>query len=136
MGLDATPPTSPLLDNTPGPNGTPFDSTLPSIRLVQQWIRQQQPVVTVLHQGLRLQGQLLWQDPMVLALQLHQDQEPVLVQRQSIALIHLAAVSLEKMAQGKPTAGGATPPVGAAGRQRPARDDHGAVFARASSGQS
>ena len=73
----------------------PFDSTLPSIRLVQQWIRRQQVLVMVLHQGQRLEGQLLWQDPMALALQLHEGQEPMLVQRQSIALIHPAAVSLE-----------------------------------------
>ena len=85
-----------MLDHAPSPNGATFDTTLPSIRLAQQWIRQQRPVVVVLHQGLRLQGQLLWQDPMALALQLHEDQEPVLVQRQSIALIHAAAVSLEK----------------------------------------
>ena len=32
---------------------------------------------------------------MALALRLHEDQEPVLVQRPSIALIHLAEVSLE-----------------------------------------
>lgn len=73
----------------------PFDPTLPSTRLVQQWIRRQQPLVVVLHQGRRLEGRLLWQDPMVLALQLRDGQDPVLVQRQSIALIHPAAVSLE-----------------------------------------
>lgn len=84
-----------MLDNTPGPNPVPFDPTLPSIRLVQQWIRRQQTLVMVLHQGQRLQGQLLWQDPMAMALQLHEGQEVVLVQRQSIALIHPAAVNLE-----------------------------------------
>ena len=89
------PPLPPLPDNTPGPNEVPFDPTLPSIRLVQQWIRRQQTLVVVLHQGQRLQGQLLWQDPMVLALQLHEGQEPVLVQRRSVALIHPAEVSPE-----------------------------------------
>ena len=84
-----------MLDNTPEPNPVPFDSTLPSIRLVQQWIRRQQTLVMVLHRGQRLQGQLLWQDPMALALQLHEGQEPVLVQRRSVALIHPAAVRLE-----------------------------------------
>lgn len=69
--------------------------TLPSIRLVQQWIRHQQPMVLVLHQGLRLQGRLLWQDPTVLALQLQDGQEPVLVQRQSIALLHPLGVIVE-----------------------------------------
>ena len=92
MGLTPTPP---LLDNTPAPNAAPFDSTLPSIRLVQQWIRRQQVLVMMLHQGQCLEGRLLWQDPVVLAIQLHDDQEPVLVQRQSIALMHPAAVSLE-----------------------------------------
>ena len=86
-----------MLDHAPGPSGATFDPTLPSIRLVQQWIRQQRPVVMVLHQGLRLQGQLLWQDPMALALRLHDDQEPVLVQRRSIALIHPEAVNLERI---------------------------------------
>ncbi|MXW41470.1 MAG: hypothetical protein F4Z75_10110 [Synechococcus sp. SB0668_bin_15] len=73
----------------------PFDSTLPNIRLVQQWIRRQQVLVVVLHQGRRLEGRLLWQDPMALALQLHEDQEPVLVPRQSIALMHPAPLSPE-----------------------------------------
>ena len=84
-----------MLDTIPGPNEVPFDPTLPSIRLVQQWIRRQQTLVMVLHQGQRLQGQLLWQDPIALALQLHEGQDLVLVQRQSIALIYPAAVSLE-----------------------------------------
>ncbi|KKZ11167.1 MAG: hypothetical protein TH68_09180 [Candidatus Synechococcus spongiarum 142] len=65
------------------------------MRLVQQWIRRQQVLVMMLHQGQRLEGRLLWQDPMALAIQLHDGQEPVLVQRQSIALMHPAAVSLE-----------------------------------------
>ena len=88
-------PAPPLLDNTSESNVVPFDPTLPSIRLVQQWIRRQQALVMVLHQGQRLQGQLLWQDPMALALRLHEGEEPVLVQRPSIALIHPAEVSLE-----------------------------------------
>ena len=65
-------PAPPLLDNTSESNVVPFDPTLPSIRLVQQWIRRQEALVVVLHQGQRLQGQLLWQDPMALALQLHE----------------------------------------------------------------
>ena len=73
-----------------------FDLTLPSVRLLQQWIRRQRAVVMVLHQGQRLEGRLLWQDPMMLALQLPDNQEPVLVQRQSVALIHPAAVRLEQ----------------------------------------
>ena len=95
MGLTRPPATPQLLDNTPGPNTASFDLTLPSIRLVQQWIRRQQPLVMVLHQGQRLQGQLLWQDPMAMALQLREGQEPVLIQRWSVALIHPATVSLE-----------------------------------------
>lgn len=94
-GLTLPPATPPLLDTTRDPNLAPFDPTLPSIRLVQQWIRRQQALVLVLHQGQRLEGLLLWQDPMVLALQLHEGQEPVLVQRWSIALIHPAEVGLE-----------------------------------------
>ncbi|MDE0646518.1 MAG: hypothetical protein OXI08_00290 [Cyanobacteria bacterium MAG IRC4_bin_6] len=85
----------PLLDNTPGPAMAPFDLTLPSTRLVQRWIRRQQPLVVVLHQGRRLEGRLLWQDPTALALQLRDGQDPVLVQRQSIALIHPAVASSE-----------------------------------------
>lgn len=95
MGPDPHCSNTPLLDNTPGANMAPFDSTLPSIRLVQQWIRRQQVLVVVLHQGRRLEGRLLWQDPMALAFQLHEDQEPVLVPRQSIALMHPAALSPE-----------------------------------------
>lgn len=93
MELDTSSP--PLLDNTPDPNLASFDPTLPSIRLVQQWIRRQQALVMVLHQGMRLEGRLLWQDPTAMALQLHDAQEPVLVQRRSIAFIHPAAVSPE-----------------------------------------
>ena len=87
-----------MSDQAPGSNLAPFDPTLPSIRLVQQWIRRQQNLVVVLHQGRHLRGRLLWQDPMMLALQLHEGQEPVLMQRQSIALIHPAEVSPETMA--------------------------------------
>ena len=95
MGLIPIPATPPLLDEIPGANVAPFDLTLPGIRLVQQWIRHQRAVVMVLHQGMRLEGRLLWKDPMALALQLRDGEDPVLVQRRSVALIHPAEVSLE-----------------------------------------
>lgn len=126
----------PLLDNTPGDAMAPFDPTLPSTRLVQQWIRRQRPLVVMLHQGRCLEGRLLWQDPVALALQLHDGLEPVLVQRRSVALIHPAAVSLETATRRKPTTGGAMPSVEAASRQRRGPDDHGGVSVGASSGQS
>jgi len=129
-------PPPPLLDNTATTAMAPFDPTLPSTRLVQQWIRRQQPLVVVLHQGCCLEGRLLWQDPVALALQLRDGLEPVLVQRRSVALIHPAAVSLETATGRKPTVGGATPSVEAASRQRRGPDDHGGVSVGASSGQS
>ncbi len=95
MGPIPVPPTSPLFDDANGPNEATFDTTLPSSRLLQQWIRRQQAVVVVLHQGLRLDGRLLWQDSTALALQLRDGQDPVLVQRRSLALIHPVEVSLE-----------------------------------------
>jgi len=67
-------PPPPLLDNTATTAMAPFDPTLPSTRLVQQWIRRQQPLVVVLHQGCCLEGRLLWQDPVALALQLRDGQ--------------------------------------------------------------
>ncbi len=94
-GANPVPPTSPLFDDATGPNGAAFDTTLPSSRLVQQWIRRQRAVVVVLHQGLRLHGRLLWQDSTALALQLRDGQDPVLVQRRGLALIHPVEVSLE-----------------------------------------
>ena len=69
----------------------PLNLTLPSVRLAQQWIRQQQPIVLVLHHGLQLHGRLLWQDSAVLALQQHGNEEPVLVQRLAVSLIHAAS---------------------------------------------
>ena len=72
----------------------PLDLSLPSVRLAQQWIRRQQPVVLLLSCGLQLHGRLLWQDPAVLALQQHGSEELVLVQRLAVSLMHTATTTL------------------------------------------
>lgn len=72
----------------------PLNLSLPSVRLAQQWIRGQQPVVLVLSCGLQLQGRLIWQDSAVLALQQHGSEEPVLVQRLAVSLMHAATTTV------------------------------------------
>ena len=53
-----------------------LDTSLPGVRLLQQWIRQRRTISIQLASGLELQGRLLWQDSEFLALLLAGAERP------------------------------------------------------------
>ena len=64
-----------------------FDPSLPSIRLLQTWIRERKILSLELNDGRRLIGVLIWQDQHCLALQLTDSDEPVLISRTAMQLV-------------------------------------------------
>ena len=64
-----------------------LDTTLPGVRLLQQWIRQRRQLRISMANGRELQGRLLWQDPEFLALLPPNRQRPDLLVRARIELI-------------------------------------------------
>ena len=62
----------------------PFDPSLPSIRLLQTWIREQRILSMDLLEGHRLIGVLIWQDQHYLALQPSDSEDPVMISRQAM----------------------------------------------------
>ena len=61
-----------------------FDTSLPGVRLLQQWIRQRRPLRLHLASGRGLEGRLIWQDPEFLALLPPQAERPHLVARRRL----------------------------------------------------
>ncbi len=64
-----------------------FDPSLPSIRLLQTWIRERKVLSLELTDGRRLIGVLIWQDQHCLALQPSDSDEPVLISRAGMLLV-------------------------------------------------
>ena len=64
-----------------------FDPSLPGIRLIQSWIREQRVLGIELNDGSRLDGRLVWQDPQYFALQREDNDDPVLINRQAVITI-------------------------------------------------
>jgi host factor-I protein len=64
-----------------------FDPSLPSIRLLQTWIREQKILSLELSDGRRLIGVLIWQDQYCLALQPSDSDDPVLISRAAMLLV-------------------------------------------------
>ena len=64
-----------------------FDPSLPSIRLLQAWIRDRRILSLELIDGRCLIGVLIWQDQHYLALQPTDSEDPALVSRQAMLLI-------------------------------------------------
>ena len=64
-----------------------FDPSLPSIRLLQTWIRERKVLSLELNDGRRLIGVLIWQDQHCLALQPTDSDEPVLISRTAMQLV-------------------------------------------------
>ena len=64
-----------------------FDPSLPGIRLIQSWIREQRVLGIELNDGGRLDGRLVWQDPQYFALQREDNDDPVLINRQAVITI-------------------------------------------------
>lgn len=64
-----------------------LDTSLPGVRLLQQWIRQRRQLQILLSGGRELQGRLLWQDPEFLALLAPGRERPDLLSRAHVQLI-------------------------------------------------
>ena len=64
-----------------------LDTTLPGVRLLQQWIRQRRQLQILLAGGRELQGRLLWQDTEFLALLSTGRDRPDLLGRSRVELI-------------------------------------------------
>ena len=69
-------------------DSTGFDPSLPGIRLIQSWIREQRILGIELNDGRRLDGRLTWQDPQFFALQREESSEPLLINRLAVLTIH------------------------------------------------
>ena len=64
-----------------------FDPSLPSIRLLQTWIRERKILSLELADGHRLIGVLIWKDQLCLALQPSDSDDPVLINRAAMLLV-------------------------------------------------
>ena len=64
-----------------------LDTSLPGVRLLQQWIRQRRQLQILLAGGRELQGRLLWQDTELLALLTTGRDRPDLLGRSRVELI-------------------------------------------------
>jgi host factor-I protein len=71
--------------------GQELDTSQPGIRQIQAWIRSRALLSVQLLDGTRLEGLVRWVDCDYLALQPEQDSEPVLLNRQAIALLRALA---------------------------------------------
>ncbi len=66
---------------------TGFDPSLPGIRLIQSWIREQRVLGIELNDGRRMAGRRAWQDPQFFALQRDESNDPVLINRLAVLTI-------------------------------------------------
>ena len=71
----------------PNPMETsPLDPSLPGVRLLQSWIREQLTLSSVVGQE-PIEGRLIWQDPEFLAVERAGTSRPVLINRRQISVI-------------------------------------------------
>ena len=68
-------------------HGQELDTSQPGIRQIQGWIRARTLLSIQLLDGTRLEGVVRWVDCDYLALQPEQDGDPVLLNRQAVALL-------------------------------------------------
>ena len=66
---------------------SPLDPSLPGVRLLQGWIREQLPISIDLTSNERIEGRLIWQDPEVLAIERPGAERPILISRRHVAVI-------------------------------------------------
>ncbi|MCT0219913.1 hypothetical protein KQ304_13085 [Synechococcus sp. CS-1329] len=64
-----------------------LDSSLPGVRLLQNWVRQRTTLRVRFPSGEQLEGCLDWQDPEFLALRPADAQQPVLIRRAALETI-------------------------------------------------
>ncbi|WP_115015070.1 hypothetical protein [Synechococcus sp. UW140] len=68
-------------------NSTLFDPSLPGVRQLQAWTREQRLLRIELLNGSSHEGVLLWQDPEFLAVVRSDASEPILITRRALTLI-------------------------------------------------
>ena len=84
---------------------TGFDPSLPGIRLIQSWIREQRVLGIELNDGRRLDGCLAWQDRQYFALQREDSNDPVLINRLAVLTISpFGLIDFEAASRGRPQA--------------------------------
>ncbi|MAI96298.1 MAG: hypothetical protein CMN95_06225 [Synechococcus sp. MED650] len=66
---------------------TPLDPSLPGVRLLQSWIREQLPISIGLNGQEAIEGRLVWQDPEFLAVEWSGSSRPILVNRRQVTVI-------------------------------------------------
>ena len=72
----------------PNPMETsPLDPSLPGVRLLQSWIREQLPLSIGVVGQEPIDGRLIWQDPEFLAIERAVASRPVLINRHQISVI-------------------------------------------------
>ena len=62
---------------------SPLDPSLPGVRLLQTWIREQSPISVEVIGAERVEGRLIWQDSEFLAI----ERRPTLVSRRQVCVI-------------------------------------------------
>jgi host factor-I protein len=66
---------------------SPLDPSLPGVRLLQSWIREQLPLSIAVVGQESIEGRLIWQDPEFLAIERVGTSRPVLINRRQISVI-------------------------------------------------
>ena len=66
---------------------SPLDPSLPGVRLLQSWIREQLPLSIGVVRQEPIEGRLVWQDPEFLAIERAGASRPVLINRRQISVI-------------------------------------------------
>ena len=68
-----------------------LDPSLPGVRLLQAWIREQLPISIDLISSERIEGRLLWQDPEYFAVERAGASRPILISRRHVVVIRSLA---------------------------------------------
>ena len=66
---------------------SPLDPSLPGVRLLQSWIRDQLPLGIAVVGKETIEGRLIWQDPEFLAIERVGNSRPVLINLRQISVI-------------------------------------------------
>ena len=66
---------------------SPLDPSLPGMRLLQTWIREQSPISVEVIEAERVEGRLIWQDSEFLAIERSAGSRPTLVSRRQVCVI-------------------------------------------------
>ena len=65
---------------------SPLNPSLPGVRLLQHWIREQRPLSIDVIGHERWEGRLIWQDPEFLALEVNNSSEQTLINHSQVSI--------------------------------------------------